>query len=177
MILIAFTTEDSVIRLTTGFTSENIQPEEPGLQLALAVKNPPAKARDRKDVGSVSRLGRPPQEATHPAPIPLPGESQGKRGLEDYRLSGHIELDTTEVTACTRLCTAGAGLWRSSPQRDADLGCRPVFWWPRCQQPASPNLPFPIPGHFSKGKPPWRSSSLYSSREDLGVKHNFPLPD
>ena len=111
MILIAFTTEDSVSRLTTGFTSENIQPEEPGLQLALVVKNPPAKARDRRDVGSVSRLGRPPpQEGTHPTPIPLPGESHGQRGLEDYHLLGHIELDMTEVTACTHLCTADAGL-------------------------------------------------------------------
>lgn len=32
-----------------------------------------------------------------------------------------------------------------------------------------PNLPLPTPGHFSRGKPTTVNSSLYYSREGLGV--------
>ena len=34
-----------------------------------------------------------------PTPVSLPGESQGQRSLVGCHLWGHIELDTTEVTA------------------------------------------------------------------------------
>ena len=33
-----------------------------------------------------------------PTPVFLPGESYGQRSLVGYRLWGHTELDTTEVT-------------------------------------------------------------------------------
>ena len=33
-----------------------------------------------------------------PTPVLLPGESQGRGSLVGYRLWGHTELDTTEVT-------------------------------------------------------------------------------
>ena len=35
----------------------------------------------------------------HPTPVFLPGESQGRGILVGYRLWGHTESDTTEVTA------------------------------------------------------------------------------
>ena len=34
----------------------------------------------------------------HPTPVLLPGNSHGQRSLVGYRLWGHTESDTTEVT-------------------------------------------------------------------------------
>ena len=86
-------------------------------QVALVVKNPPANAGDRRRgfnpwVGKISwkRPGpRTPVEETGdagsflsgevaPTPVFLPGEPQGRGSLVGFRLWGHTELDTTEVT-------------------------------------------------------------------------------
>ena len=57
------------------------------------VKNPPAKARDVRDMGSIPGLGRSLGErrAWEPTPVFVPGESHGQRSLEGSQ-------DTTEVT-------------------------------------------------------------------------------
>ena len=54
-------------------------------QVALVVKNPPANARDLKDVGSFPGLGRTPGEENG-NPIFLPGKSHGQRNLVGYGL-------------------------------------------------------------------------------------------
>ena len=49
------------------------------------VKNPPANARDLRDVGSIPGLGRIPGEGSG-NPIFLPGKSHGQRSLVGYDL-------------------------------------------------------------------------------------------
>ena len=64
------------------------------------VKNPPAKAGDVGDAGSI--LGKIPwRRAWQPTPVFLPGESHGQRSLVGYSSWRCKELDTTEVTART----------------------------------------------------------------------------
>ena len=61
------------------------------------VKNPPAKAGDRRDSGSIlgsARLSR----AQQSTPVFLPGESNGQKSMEGCSQSGHKQSDTTEVT-------------------------------------------------------------------------------
>ena len=66
-------------------------------QVAQVVKNPPANAGDRRDVGSIPGSGRSPERG-HSNPVFLPGESHGQRGLVGYSPWSHKEVDTTEVT-------------------------------------------------------------------------------
>ena len=65
-------------------------------QGVLAVKNPPARAEDMRDVGSIPGLGRIPwRRKWQPTLVFLPGESNGQRSLADYRPWGRTELDRT----------------------------------------------------------------------------------
>ena len=51
-------------------------------QVALVVKNLPAKAGDERDMGLIPGLGRSPGEGNwQPTPVFLPGESHGQRSL------------------------------------------------------------------------------------------------
>jgi len=70
-------------------------------QVALVVKNPPAHAREVRDIprGSVPWYRRSPwRRAWQPAPVFLPTESHGQRSLVGYSPWGHKESHTTEVT-------------------------------------------------------------------------------
>ena len=67
-------------------------------QVALVVKNPPVKAGDVRDVGSIPGWGRSPGGEWQPTPIFLPGESHEQRILAGYSPWGCTESDTTEVT-------------------------------------------------------------------------------
>ena len=62
------------------------------------VKNPPANAGDIRDMGSISVLEDPLEEAGQPTPVFWPGESQGQRSLVGYSPWGLKEMDTTEAT-------------------------------------------------------------------------------
>ena len=63
----------------------------------LVVKNPPAKAGDTRDVGSIPGSGRSPGEGNgNPLQVFLPGEFHGQRSLADYSLGGCKEFDTTK---------------------------------------------------------------------------------
>ena len=54
-------------------------------QVALVVKNPPAKAEDVRDMGSIPETGKiPRRKARKPTPVFLPGESPGLRSLVGY---------------------------------------------------------------------------------------------
>ena len=53
-------------------------------QVALVVKNPPANARDLRDVGSIPGSGRSPGEENGNPLQFLPGESHGQRSLAGY---------------------------------------------------------------------------------------------
>ena len=62
------------------------------------VKNPPATARDVRNMGSIAGSGRFPwRRAWQPTPVFLPGESQGQRSLAGYSPWGCKESDTTEL--------------------------------------------------------------------------------
>ena len=51
--------------------------------MALVVKNPPANARDTRDVGLIPGLGRFPwRRKRQPTPVFLPGKFQGQRNLQ-----------------------------------------------------------------------------------------------
>ena len=53
--------------------------------MALVVKNPPAKAEDVRDMGSIPETGKiPRRKARKPTPVFLPGESPGLRSLVGY---------------------------------------------------------------------------------------------
>ena len=50
--------------------------------MALVVKNPPANARDTRNVGSIPGLGRFPwRRKRQPTPVFLPAKFQGQRNL------------------------------------------------------------------------------------------------
>ena len=56
-------------------------------QVALVVKNPPANAGDKREVGSIPAGGKMPLEedlATQATPVFLPGKSHGRRILAGY---------------------------------------------------------------------------------------------
>ena len=59
-----------------------------GFPGSVVVKNPPAKAGDSRDMGSISGSGRSPRK-WHPAPVFLPGKSHGQRSLAGYSPWGH----------------------------------------------------------------------------------------
>jgi len=61
------------------------------------VKNPPARAEDAGDRGSIPWSGRSPGGGHGTLPLVfLPGELHGQRSLADYRPWGCKELDTAE---------------------------------------------------------------------------------
>ena len=63
------------------------------------VNNPPANARDLRDKGSVTGLGRNSGGGKwQPTPVFLPGESHGQRSLAGYNPQNHKDLDVTEAT-------------------------------------------------------------------------------
>ena len=62
------------------------------------VKNPPANARDIRDVGLTPDGKIPWRRKWQPTPVFLPGESHGQTSLAGYSPWGHKELDRTEVT-------------------------------------------------------------------------------
>ena len=67
-------------------------------QVAL-VKNLPANAEDIREVGSIHGLGRYPGEGQgNPLQYSCLENPHGQRRLGGLRSTGHIELDTTEVT-------------------------------------------------------------------------------
>ena len=63
---------------------------------ALVVKNPPARAGDTRDTGSIPGSGRS-SGGGHGTPVFLPGESYGQRSLASYSPEGCKESDMTEV--------------------------------------------------------------------------------
>ena len=66
-------------------------------QVALVVKNLPAKAGDIRDIGFNSWVGKMPwRKAQQPIPVLFPGESHGQGSLVGY--SSQSQSDTTEVT-------------------------------------------------------------------------------
>ena len=69
-------------------------------QVALVVKNSPAKAGDTRDMGSIPGSGRFPREGNGILlvflTVFLTGESHGQRSLVGYSSWGHKELDRTE---------------------------------------------------------------------------------
>ena len=66
--------------------------------MALVVKNPPANARDLRDVGPIPESGRSPQGG-HGNPLQYFSlENPIERGLVGYSPKGHKESDMTEVT-------------------------------------------------------------------------------
>ena len=65
--------------------------------MVLVVKNPPANAGDVKGLKFDPWVEKLPWRRTwQPAPVLLPGESQGQRSLVGYHPWGHKESDTTE---------------------------------------------------------------------------------
>ena len=77
-------------------------------QVALVVKNSPAKAGDVRDEGSVSGLGRSPGRGHGNSAVFLAGESHGHRTLMGCSPWGPKESDTAEVTQ--HACSADTGV-------------------------------------------------------------------
>ena len=70
-------------------------------KVALVVRNPPAKAGDTRDMGSIPGLERSPGEGILATPVFLSGKSHGQRSLAGYSPWGHRESNTTEhATTC-----------------------------------------------------------------------------
>ena len=67
-------------------------------QVALLVKNPPAKAGDARDAGAVPVCGRSPGGGHGNPLVFLSGEPRGQRSLVCYSPQDCRESDTTEVT-------------------------------------------------------------------------------
>ena len=68
-------------------------------QVALVVKNPPAKAGDIKRCGFDFWVGKMPwRRKWPPTPVFLSGESHGQRSLVGYSSWGRRESDTTKAT-------------------------------------------------------------------------------
>ena len=65
-------------------------------QVGLVIENPPANVGDIKDAGSISGLGRSPEEGMATHSVPLPGKSHGRRSLVGYSPRGRKQSDTTE---------------------------------------------------------------------------------
>ena len=55
-----------------------------------------------------------------PTPVFLPGESQGRQSLVGYRLWGHTESDTTEVTSAAAAALECSS-YESKPVRQNDV--------------------------------------------------------
>ena len=68
-------------------------------QVAVAIENLPAQCKRYKTHVFGTCIGKIPwRRKCQPAPVFLPGESQGRRSLVGCRLWGRTELDKTEVT-------------------------------------------------------------------------------
>ena len=68
-----------------------------GFSGSSVVKNLPANAGDRRDMGSDSWVGMIPwRRKWQPTPVFLPGKSHGQRSMAGYSLRGHKESDTTQ---------------------------------------------------------------------------------
>ena len=68
-------------------------------QMALEVKNLPANAGDKRDMGSIPGSGGFPGGGTwQPTSVFFPGEFHGQRSLVGYSPKGHKESDMTEAT-------------------------------------------------------------------------------
>ena len=67
-----------------------------GSQVALVVKNPPANAGDRRDVGSVPGSRRSPEEEMTPHSSTFSWSIHGQRSLVIYSPWCHKELDMSE---------------------------------------------------------------------------------
>ena len=68
-------------------------------QVALVVKNPPAKPRRHKRQGFDPWVGKIPwRRAWQPTAIFLPGEPHGQRNVESYSPWGYKELDMIKTT-------------------------------------------------------------------------------
>ena len=63
-----------------------------GSQVALVIKNLPAKAGDIREAVLIHW-----RRARQPIPVFLPGESHGQRNLEGYSPKDHKKSDTTAV--------------------------------------------------------------------------------
>ena len=59
-------------------------------QVVLAVKNPPAKAGDARDVGSIPGSGRCPGEEWQSVPLSAPVKSHGQKSLAGYMGSQRV---------------------------------------------------------------------------------------
>ena len=68
-------------------------------QVALVVKNPPAKAGNKRDKGSIPGSGRSPGGGcSNPLQCSCLENPRGQRNLVGYSPWGRKELDTTEAT-------------------------------------------------------------------------------
>ena len=87
--------------------------------VAIGVKNPPAKVRDIRDVGSIPESGRS-LGGGHGNPLQYSylGESHGKKSSVGYSSRGHKGLDTTEAAEQSQMIHA------SSLGKAAHLGRR-----------------------------------------------------
>ena len=84
---------DTTLRLSTAHDHEGAS------QVALVVKNPPAKAGDVRDAGLIPGLGRFPGEGNgNPLQYSCLKRSRGQWSLTGYSPWGRKELDTTEET-------------------------------------------------------------------------------
>ena len=85
------------------------------------VKNPPARARDRRV--SDPWVGKIPwRRAWQPTPVLLPGESHGQKSLVGYSPWGRKESDTTE-----RLGTNAHGAGEGEELRETANWCGAFF--------------------------------------------------
>ena len=87
--------------------------------VAIGIKNPPAKARDIRDVGSIPGSGRS-LGGGHGNPLQYSylGESHGKKSSVGYSSRGHKGLDPTEAAEQSQMIHA------SSLGKAAHLGRR-----------------------------------------------------
>ena len=88
----------SVSRSPTGSWSTLRRVYNSASHMALVVKNLPASAGNRRDVGSIPGSGTPWRRTWQPTPVFLPGESHEQRGLEGCSPQGHKESDTAKPT-------------------------------------------------------------------------------
>ena len=68
-------------------------------QVAIVVKNTPARVGDAEDMDLIPESGRfPRRRKCQPIPVFLPGESHEQSSLASYGPYGNKESDTTEAT-------------------------------------------------------------------------------
>ena len=82
-------------------------------QVALALKNPPAHARDIRDEGLIPAWEDALEKEWQAIPVLLPRESHGQRSPVGYSPQGHKELDMTEATQHAQENILGLPWWLS----------------------------------------------------------------